>query len=460
MARRAGGNGVAMAFESLGEKLQGVFKKLRGKGKVSEADVKEAMREVKLALLEADVNFKVVKEFVKTVSEKAAGSDVLESLTPGQQIIKIVNEELTALMGGAQARLTFSNRPPSVFMLVGLQGAGKTTTCAKLAGAVRKQFDKRPLLVACDVYRPAAIKQLEVVGAQLDIPVFTMGDAKNPVDIAKAAVEHAAKHGNDPVIIDTAGRLHINEELMEELSNIKASVSPSEILLVVDAMTGQDAVNVSQSFNEQLGIDGVILTKMDGDARGGAALSVRHVTGKPIKYVGMGEKLGDLEPFYPDRMASRILGMGDVLTLIDKAQEAFDEKQAAELEKKLTTSGMDLEDFLEQLQQIKKMGPLEQVLSMMPGIGGKLPKDVSIDDKQLAMPEAIIRSMTPKERRNPSIINASRKVRIANGAGVRVQDVNALLKQFEQMRAMMKQFSSPKGKKKMKKMNKMRFPFA
>ena len=449
-----------MAFESLGEKLQGVFKKLRGKGKVSEADVKEAMREVKLALLEADVNFKVVKEFVKTVSEKAAGSEVLESLTPGQQIIKIVNEELTALMGGTQARLTFSNRPPSVFMLVGLQGAGKTTTCAKLAGAVRKQFDKRPLLVACDVYRPAAIKQLEVVGAQLNIPVFAMGDAKSPVDIARAAVEHAAKHGNDPVIIDTAGRLHINEELMEELSNIKAAVNPSEILLVVDAMTGQDAVNVSQSFNEQLGIDGVILTKLDGDARGGAALSVRHVTGKPIKYVGMGEKFGDLEPFYPDRMASRILGMGDVLTLIDKAQEAFDEKQAAALEKKLTTSGMDLEDFLEQLQQIKKMGPLEQVLSMMPGIGGKLPKDVSIDDKQLAMPEAIIRSMTPKERRNPSIINASRKVRIANGAGVRVQDVNALLKQFDQMRSMMKQFTSPKGKKKMKKMNKMRFPFA
>lgn len=449
-----------MAFESLGEKLQGVFKKLRGKGKVSEADVKEAMREVKLALLEADVNFKVVKEFVKTVSEKAAGSEVLESLTPGQQIIKIVNEELTALMGGTQARLTFSNRPPSVFMLVGLQGAGKTTTCAKLAGAVRKQFDKRPLLVACDVYRPAAIKQLEVVGAQLNIPVFAMGDAKSPVDIARAAVEHAAKHGNDPVIIDTAGRLHINEELMEELSNIKAAVNPSEILLVVDAMTGQDAVNVSQSFNEQLGIDGVILTKLDGDARGGAALSVRHVTGKPIKYVGMGEKLGDLEPFYPDRMASRILGMGDMLTLIDKAQEAFDEKQAAALEKKLTTSGMDLEDFLEQLQQIKKMGPLEQVLSMMPGIGGKLPKDVSIDDKQLAMPEAIIRSMTPKERRNPSIINASRKVRIANGAGVRVQDVNALLKQFDQMRSMMKQFTSPKGKKKMKKMNKMRFPFA
>lgn len=455
---RTGGNGVVyMAFESLGEKLQGVFKKLRGKGKVSEADVKEAMREVKLALLEADVNFKVVKEFVAKVSEKAVGSDVLESLTPGQQIIKIVNEELTELMGGAQARVTFSSKPPSVFMLAGLQGAGKTTTCAKLAGSIKKQFDKRPLLVACDVYRPAAIKQLEVVGSQLGIPVFTIEGSKNPVEISRAAVEHAAKHGNDPVIIDTAGRLHIDEVLMGELCDIKSAVSPNEILLVVDAMTGQDAVNVAKSFNEQLGVDGIILTKMDGDARGGAALSVRHVTGKPIKYVGMGEKLSDLEPFYPDRMASRILGMGDVLTLIDKAQEAFDEKQAAELEKKLATSGLDLEDFLEQLQQIKKMGPLEQVISMMPGIGTRLPKDVSIDDKQLARPEAIIRSMTPKERRNPSIINASRKVRIANGAGVKVQDVNALLKQFEQMRSMMKQFSSPKGRKKMKKM---RFPFA
>ncbi len=446
----------AMAFESLGEKLQGVFKKLRGKGKVSEADIKEAMREVKLALLEADVNFKVVKEFIAKVSEKAIGSAVLESLTPGQQIIKIVNEELTELMGGTQSRITFSSKAPTVIMLVGLQGAGKTTTCAKLAGSIKKQFDKRPLLVACDVYRPAAIKQLEVVASQLDIAVFSMGDSQSPVDISRAAIEHAKKHGNDPVIIDTAGRLHIDEKLMGELSDIKSQVSPNEILLVVDAMTGQDAVNVSQSFNEQLGIDGVILTKLDGDARGGAALSVRQVTGKPIKYVGMGEKLGDLEPFYPDRMASRILGMGDVLTLIDKAQEAFDEKQAAQLEKKMATGGFDLEDFLEQLKQIKKMGPLEQVISMMPGIGGKLPKDIAIDDKQLSKPEAIIYSMTPKERRNPSIINASRKIRIANGAGVRVQDVNALLKQFEQMRSMMKQFSSPKGKKKMKKM---RFPF-
>lgn len=445
-----------MAFESLGEKLNGVFKKLRSKGKVSEADVKASMREIKLALLEADVNFKVVKEFVNRVTEKACGAQVLESLTPGQQIIKIVNEELTELMGSTQSRINFSSKGPTVIMLVGLQGAGKTTTCAKLASQIKKQHDKRPLLVACDVYRPAAIKQLEVVGAQVEIPVFTMGDQKSPVDISKAAIEHAIKHGNDPVIIDTAGRLHINEELMEELANIKTSVKPNEILLVVDAMTGQDAVNVAQSFNEQLGIDGVIMTKLDGDARGGAALSVRHVTGKPIKYVGMGEKLTDLEPFYPDRMASRILGMGDVLTLIDKAQAAFDEKQAAELERKLAKEGMDLEDFLEQLQQIKKMGPLEQVISMLPGVGNKLPAGVQIDDKQLARPEAIIRSMTPQERKNPSIINASRRQRIAAGAGVRVQDVNALLKQFEQMRQMMKQFNNPKMKKRLKRGG---FPF-
>ena len=448
-----------MAFESLGDKLQGVFKKLRGKGKVSEADVKEAMREVKMALLEADVNFKVVKEFVARVSEKAVGEAVLESLTPGQQIIKIVNEELTELMGGTAARLSFSSKPPTVIMLVGLQGAGKTTTCGKLAASIRKQFDKRPLLVACDVYRPAAIKQLEVVGGQLDIPVFSMGDQKNPVDIAKAAVEHAVKHGNDPVLIDTAGRLHINEELMGELANIKEAVKPNEILLVVDAMTGQDAVNVSQSFNEQLGIDGVILTKLDGDARGGAALSVRHVTGKPIKYVGMGEKLGDLEPFFPDRMASRILGMGDVLTLIDKAQEAFDEKQAAELEKKLATSQFNLDDFLDQMQQIKKMGPLDQMLGMLPGVNKQALAGVEISDKQLARPEAIIRSMTPKERQTPSIINASRRARIAAGAGVKVQDVNALLKQFEKMKQMMKQFTGGSGSKKKGKKKRMRFPF-
>ncbi len=441
-----------MAFEGLGEKLQNVFKKLKGKGKVSEADVKEAMREVKVALLEADVNFKVVKEFVKNVSEKAVGAAVLESLTPGQQIIKIVNDELTSLMGQTQAKLNFSNNPPTVIMLVGLQGAGKTTTCAKLAGQIRKQLSKRPLLVACDVYRPAAIKQLQVVGNQLDIPVFAEENSKNPVDIASKAVIHAKQHGNDPVIIDTAGRLHINEELMDELKNIKDCVKPSEILLVVDAMTGQDAVNVAESFNEQLGIDGVILTKLDGDTRGGAALSVRSVTGKPIKYVGMGEKLNELEPFYPDRMASRILGMGDVLSLIDKAQEAFDEKEAKALEEKLTKGQMDLEDFLNQLQQIKKMGPLENVIKMLPGIGSKLPGDISIDEKQLARPEAIIRSMTPKERKKPEIINASRKVRIANGAGVKVSDVNALLKQFEQMRSMVKKFTSPGGKKKFKRM--------
>jgi len=380
---------------------------------------------------------------------------VLESLTPGQQIIKIVNEELTELMGSTQSRINFSSKGPTVIMLVGLQGAGKTTTCAKLASQIKKQHDKRPLLVACDVYRPAAIKQLEVVGGQVEIPVFTMGDKKSPVDISKAAIEHAIKHGNDPVIIDTAGRLHINEELMAELSDIKANVKPHEILLVVDAMTGQDAVNVSQSFNEQLGIDGVIMTKLDGDARGGAALSVRHVTGKPIKYVGMGEKLTDLEPFYPDRMASRILGMGDVLTLIDKAQAAFDEKQAAELERKMMGEGMDLEDFLDQLQQIKKMGPIENIVSMLPGMN-KLPAGAQIDDKQLARPEAIIRSMTPKERRNPSILNASRRQRIAKGAGVRVQDVNALLKQFDQMRQMMKQFKNPKMMKRLKRGG---FPF-
>lgn len=445
-----------MAFEGLGEKLQNVFKKLKGKGKVSEADVKEAMREVKVALLEADVNFKVVKEFVKNVSEKAVGADVLESLTPGQQIIKIVNDELCTLMGQTQAKLNFSNNPPTVMMLVGLQGAGKTTTCAKLASQIRKQFSKRPLLVACDVYRPAAVKQLQVVGNQIDIPVFAIEGNNDPVDIANQAVMHAKKHGNDPVIIDTAGRLHINEELMDELKNVKSAVKPSEIMLVVDAMTGQDAVNVAESFNEQLGIDGVILTKLDGDTRGGAALSVRSVTGKPIKYVGMGEKLNELEPFYPDRMASRILGMGDVLSLIDKAQEAFDEKEAKALEEKLTKGQMDLEDFLAQLQQIKKMGPLENVIKMLPGVGSRLPSDISIDDKQLARPEAIIRSMTPAERRKPEIINASRKVRIANGAGVKVSDVNALLKQFEQMRSMVKKITGPGGRKKLKKM---RMPF-
>lgn len=443
-----------MVFESLASKLQETFKKLKGKGKLTEKDIKEAMREVKLALLEADVNFKVVKDFVKTVSEKAAGAEVLESLTPGQHVIKIVNEELTNLMGSTQSKIVFAPKPPTVVMLVGLQGAGKTTAAGKLANLLRKQ-GKKPLLAACDIYRPAAIKQLQVVGEQLDVPVFSMGDKKSPVDIAKAAIEHANSNAKDLVIVDTAGRLHINEELMEELQNIKKAVRPTEILLVVDAMTGQDAVNVAESFNEKLGIDGVILTKLDGDTRGGAALSVRSVTGKPIKFAGMGEKLSDLEPFHPDRMASRILGMGDVLSLIDKAQEAFDEKKAMELEQKLRSQQFSFDDFLDQLQQMKNMGPLSQVLGMMPGVNQKMLQNVDIDDKHLDHIEAIIKSMTKEERVNPSIINSSRKRRIANGSGTKVQDVNNLLKQFEQMQKMMKQFSNPKKFKK----GKIRFPF-
>ncbi len=443
-----------MIFESLASKLQETFKKLKGKGKLTEKDIKAAMREVRLALLEADVNFKVVKDFVKTVSEKAVGAEVLESLTPGQHVIKIVNDELTALMGSTQSKIAFAPKPPTVLMLVGLQGAGKTTAAGKLSGLLRKQ-GKKPLLVACDIYRPAAIKQLQVVGGQLDVPVFTMGDKKNPVDIAKAALEHADAADHDLIIIDTAGRLHINEELMDELKNVKNAVRPSEILLVVDAMTGQDAVNVAESFNEKLGIDGVIVTKLDGDTRGGAALSVRAVTGKPIKFAGMGEKLSDMEPFYPDRMASRILGMGDVLSLIDKAQEAFDEKKALEMERKLRTQQFTFDDFLDQLEQMKNMGPLSQVLGMMPGVNAKMLKNVDIDDKQLDHVEAIIKSMTKVERVNPSIINSSRKRRIANGSGTRVQDVNNLLKQFEQMKRTMKQFSNPKKMKK----GKMKFPF-
>ncbi|NLY43800.1 MAG: signal recognition particle protein [Clostridiaceae bacterium] len=443
-----------MAFESLASKLQETFKKLKGRGKLTEKDVKEAMREVKLALLEADVNFKVVKDFVKKVSERAVGSEVLESLTPAQQVIKIVKDELTSLMGSSQSKIVFSPKPPTVIMLVGLQGAGKTTTCGKLAATLRKQ-GKRPLLVAGDIYRAAAIKQLQVVGAQLDIPVFTMGDNTSPVDIARAAIRHANSNGNDLVIIDTAGRLHINEELMQELQDIKEAVKPTEILLVVDAMTGQDAVNVAESFNSKLDIDGVILTKFDGDTRGGAALSVRAVTGKPIKFIGMGEKLSDLEPFYPDRIASRILGMGDVLSLIDKAQEAFDQKKALELEKKIRAQQFTFDDFLVQLEQMKNMGPLEQVLGMIPGVNPKMLKEVEIDDKHLAHIEAIIKSMTKEERENPSIINSSRKKRIAMGSGTRVQDVNNLLKQFEQMQKMMKQLSDPKKFMKGKK----RFPF-
>ncbi|MCL0106357.1 signal recognition particle protein [Peptococcaceae bacterium] len=441
-------------FKSLAEKLQETFKKLKGKGRLTESDVNEAMREVKVALLEADVNFKVVKEFIKKVKEKAIGQDVLESLAPGQQVIKIVREELLELLGGTQSKVNFSQKPPTVIMLVGLQGAGKTTTCGKLANLLKKQ-GRKPLLVAADVYRPAAIKQLEVLGKQLDIPVFSIGQ-ENPANIAESAVKKAVEAGNDLVIIDTAGRLHINEELMNELKNIKAAVSPHEILLVVDAMTGQDAVNVAESFNEKLGIDGIIMTKLDGDTRGGAALSVRKVTGTPIKFAGVGEKLDALEPFYPNRMADRILGMGDVLTLIDKAQATIDAEQAKKLQKKLKEADFTLEDFLEQLQQIKKMGPLDQILGMIPGINKIKGFTKQIDEKELIHTEAIIRSMTPHERRHPEIINGSRRKRIARGSGTKIQDVNRLLKQFEQTRKMFKQIGMMSQKKKGKKM---RLPF-
>jgi signal recognition particle subunit SRP54 len=429
-----------MIFEGLSGKLQDTIKRLRGAGRVSEKDVKEMMREIKLALLEADVNFKVVKDFINKISERAVGQDVLESLTPGQQVIKIVNEELIDLMGRTQSKVTFSPRPPSVYMMVGLQGSGKTTTSGKLASLLRKQ-GKNPLLVACDVYRPAAIKQLQVVGDQLNIPVFSMGDKTSPVDIAKAAVEHAKSRQFDLVIIDTAGRLHIDEVLMEELVNIKKAVTPHEILLVVDSMTGQDAVNVAQSFNENLGVDGIVLTKLDGDTRGGAALSVKAVTGKPIKFAGMGEKLSDLEPFFPDRMASRILGMGDVLSLIEKAQESFDEKKALELEKKMRTQQFTLEDFLDQMQQVKKMGPLNQVLGMLPGMNAKALQNVDVDEKKMSHVEAIIKSMTKKERLDPAIINGSRRKRIAAGSGTTIQEVNKLLKDFEEMRKLFKTMS-------------------
>lgn len=442
-----------MAFESLSNKLQDVFKQLRGKGKLTEKDVKAALREVKLALLEADVNFKIVKDFVNRVTEKAIGGDVLEGLNPGQQVVKIVNDELVELMGSTQSKLTFSSKPPTVYMMVGLQGAGKTTTTGKLAGQLRKQ-GKHPLLVACDVYRPAAIKQLQVVGKTYDIPVFEMGQ-EDPVKIASEAVKYASGNGNDIVIIDTAGRLHINEELMDELLNIKTAVRPQEILLVVDAMTGQDAVNVAESFNEKLGLDGIIITKLDGDTRGGAALSVRAVTGKPIKYVGMGEKMEDLEPFYPDRMASRILGMGDVLSLIEKAQQVYDENQAKELEKKMRSSEFNLEDFMAQLQQVKKMGPMKDLLKMMPGASKLKLDDINIDDNATVKVEAIIQSMTVEERRNPDILNGSRKKRIARGSGRSIQEVNQLLKQFNEMKKMMKSLTDmTKGKK-----GRMKFPF-
>lgn len=442
-----------MAFESLSNKLQDVFKQLKGKGKLTEKDVKTALREVKLALLEADVNFKIVKDFTNSVTEKAIGGNVLEGLNPAQQVIKIVNDELVYLMGSTQSMLTFAPKSPTIYMMVGLQGAGKTTTTGKLAGQLRKQ-GKKPLLVACDVYRPAAIKQLQVVGSTYNIPVFSMGQG-DPVEIAEKSIQFAKENGNDIVIIDTAGRLHINEELMDELVNIKTTVRPQEILLVIDAMTGQDAVNVAESFNDKLGVDGIIMTKLDGDTRGGAALSVRAVTGKPIKYVGMGEKMEDLEPFHPDRMASRILGMGDVLSLIEKAQQVYDEKSAKELEQKMRSQEFNLEDFLAQLQQIKKMGPLKDLLKMMPGAGNLKLDEVEIDDKATAGVEAIIQSMTIAERRNPDILNGSRKKRIAKGSGRTIQEVNQLLKQFEEMKRMMKMFGDmSKGKR-----GRMRFPF-
>lgn len=446
-----------MFFESLSDKLQNTIKKIKGSGRITEKDVKEMMREVKLALLEADVNFKVVKSLISKISERAVGVEVLESLTPGQQVIKIINEELTEILGGTCSKLTFASKPPTVYMMVGLQGSGKTTTTGKLANLLRKQ-GKNPLLVACDVYRPAAIKQLQVVGGQLNIPVFSIEGEKAPVKIAKAALDHAASRLNDLVIIDTAGRLHIDEEMMEELVNIKGMVKPHEILLVVDSMTGQDAVNVAQTFNERLGIDGIILTKMDGDTRGGSALSVKSVTGKPIKFIGMGEKLNELEPFYPDRIASRILGMGDVLSLIEKAQSAFDEKKAMELEEKLRKSMFTLDDFLDQLQQLKKMGPISQILEMIPGMNTKALKGVEIDDKKMVHVEAIIKSMTKKERNDVSIIDSSRKKRIAAGSGTSIQEVNKLLKDFEGMKKMFKTFSG--GNKNMKKrFGKFKLPF-
>lgn len=429
-------------FQGLSDKLQETFKRLKGKGKLKEADVNEAMREVRVALLEADVNFKVVKDFVAKVKERSIGQDVLESLSPAQHVIKIVHEEMIELMGGSTGKISISSKPPTVIMLIGLQGAGKTTHAAKLANMLKKQ-GKRPLLVACDIYRPAAIKQLEVLGEQLKVPVFSMGQ-NSPVEIAQASIKYAGSNGQDVVIIDTAGRLHINEELMGELQNIKSTVKPHEILLVVDAMTGQDAVNVAESFHKELGLDGVILTKLDGDTRGGAALSIKAVTGCTIKFAGMGEKMDAIEPFHPDRMASRILGMGDVLTLIEKAQESFDEKKAKEMEQKLRKQEFTLDDFLDQMQQMKKMGPLSSILEMLPGIGKQL-KDVEINEKDTAHIEAIIRSMTSEERRKPALIKDSRKKRIAKGSGTSVQEVGSLLKRFEQMQKMMKQFTSSSG---------------
>jgi signal recognition particle subunit SRP54 len=440
-----------MAFEGLADRLQNTMQKIRGKGKVTEADVKEMMREVRLALLEADVNFKVVKDFVKKVTERAIGQEVVKSLTPGQQVIKVVKEELTELMGGEQSKIAASNRPPTVIMMVGLQGAGKTTTTGKLANLLRKKYNRKPLLVAADIYRPAAIKQLETLGKQLSMPVFSLGDQVSPVEIAKQAIVKAKEDHNDYVLIDTAGRLHVDENLMDELKQIKELSKPDEIFLVVDAMTGQDAVNVAQSFNEQLGLTGVVLTKLDGDTRGGAALSIRAVTNTPIKFVGLGEKLDALEPFHPERMASRILGMGDVLTLIEKAQANVDEEKAKELEKKMRTASFTLDDFLDQLGQVRKMGPLDEILKMMPGANKiKGMNNLQIDEKQISHVEAIIQSMTKNEKIQPEIINANRRKRIAKGSGTSIQEVNRLLKQFEDMKKMMKQMTNmqQKGKKK------------
>ncbi|HDU7592720.1 TPA: signal recognition particle protein [Listeria monocytogenes] len=450
-----------MAFEGLAGRLQETMNKIRGKGKVNEADVKEMMREVRLALLEADVNFKVVKQFIKTVSERAVGADVMKSLTPGQQVIKIVQEELTSLMGGEESKIGTADRPPTVIMMVGLQGAGKTTTSGKLANLLRKKYNRKPLLVAADIYRPAAIKQLETLGKQLDMPVFSLGDQVSPVEIAKQAIAKAKEEHLDYVIIDTAGRLHIDETLMDELKQVKEIATPTEILLVVDSMTGQDAVNVAQSFNEQLEITGVVLTKLDGDTRGGAALSIRSVTGKPIKFIATGEKMEALETFHPDRMASRILGMGDVLSLIEKAQTDVDTEKMKAMEQKMKDNSMTLDDFLEQLQQVKQMGPLDELLKMMPGANKMKGLDnMNVDDKQLGHIEAIIKSMTKNEKDNPDIINASRRKRISRGSGRPVQEINRLLKQFAEMKKMMKQMTGGgKGKKGKNPLGNFKMPF-
>lgn len=442
-----------MAFEGLAERLQGTISKIKGKGKVTEQDVKEMMREVRFALIEADVNLKVVKSFIKRVSERAIGQDVMKSLTPGQQVIKIVKDELTELMGGEQSPIKFSQKPPTVILMVGLQGAGKTTTTGKLANVLRKKYNRKPLLVAADIYRPAAIKQLQTLGDQLSLPVFALGTEVSPVDIVRQALEHAKEEHHDVVLIDTAGRLHIDENLMQELKDIRGLREPDEVFLVVDSMTGQDAVNVANSFNEAVGITGVVLTKLDGDTRGGAALSIRSVTEKPIKFVGMGEKMDALEPFHPERMASRILGMGDMMSLIEKAQANVDEEKAREMEEKFRTQSFTFDDFLDQMSQVKKMGPLDEILKMLPGANKiKGLENAKIDDKQIGHIEAIILSMTPAEKTNPEIINSSRKKRIAKGSGCSVQEINRLLKQFEDMKKMMKQMTgmTQKGKKKMK----------